>query len=374
MTVPAAEVAVRAGARERRLRYESLFSPWADSGMLALPVLVTAFAFSIALRRGENDSGSVHSSLIWASGYVLGNSSHVLLTFFLLGARRDMLHATRGQASIVTLGSSLVFAMAALFMWLTRHDVTSRLLLTTSAGVFAIHHTVSQAKGFWALYSLRGARAGLPVPSARERDLQQLFVSIALALTAIKWTLVGQTPSNVSGPYMNVNPGYPAVLPYALTYVLLGAWLVYVALLMRALLSYERLNGAKIIYVGTQCSVITLELVAPGWGITIGAGIHGLEYYLITRRMLAPTPRERGSKLTASLCVPAMVAAMSPIIAVGALTNPWVSLWPLGTAATAWAENLVVACVLAHYYADAFIYRLRIPSVRGVVLGRLGLS
>jgi hypothetical protein len=33
-----------------------------------------------------------------------------------------------------------------------------------------------------------------------------------------------------------------------------------------------------------------------------------------------------------------------------------------------------MACVLAHYYADAFIYRLRIPSVRGVVLGRLGLG
>jgi hypothetical protein len=374
MTSPAGELAASAGTREKELRYESLFSPWADSGMLALPVLVTAFAYALALRRGENVNGSVQSSLVWASGYVLGNTAHVLLTFLLLGARRDMLRASRGQALIVTLGSTLVFALTVFLMWLTRRDVTFRLLLTVSGAVFAIHHTLSQAKGVWALYSLRGVRAGLPGPSARERELQKLFVSMGLLVIAIKWTLVGETSSKSSGPYLNVNPGYPAVLPYALTYALLGAWLVYAGLLMRTLLSYERLNGAKILYVGTQCSVIVLELVAPGWGITIGAGIHGLEYYLLTRRMLAPTPAEQGSKLTAALGVPAMIAAMSPLLVVGALSNPWVSLWPLGDAATAWAGNLVLACVLAHYYADAFIYRLRIPSVRGVVQRRLGLS
>jgi hypothetical protein len=69
-----------------------------------------------------------------------------------------------------------------------------------------------------------------------------------------------------------------------------------------------------------------------------------------------------------------MVAAMSPLLIFGALTNPWLPLWPFGDAAAAWAGNLVMACVLAHYYADAFIYRLRIPSLRAVVLGRLGLG
>jgi hypothetical protein len=337
-------------------------------------VLTSAFAFALALHRGETVDGTVHSSLVWAAGYLLGNTSHVLLTFFLLGIRRDVLHATRGQAATVALGSSLVFALAAFLMWATRHDVTLRQLLIVSASVFAIHHTVSQAKGFWALYSLRGGHAGLPAPSARERDLQKLFVPLALLLMAVKWTLVGQTSWERSSPYMNVNPGSPAVLPHALTYVLLGAWLVYAALLLRALLAYERLNAAKLVYLGTQCSVITVELLAPGWGITIGAGIHGLEYHLLTRRMLAPTERERGSRLTAAFCVPAMIVAMSPILLVGALANPWVSSATLGKAAGDWANNLVMACVLAHYYADAFIYRLRIPSVRGVVLGRLGLG
>ena len=316
----------------------------------------------------------MHSSLVWGAGYLLGNTSHVLLTFLLLGTRGDMARAAPGQARTLALGSSLVFAAAAFLMWRTTNDVTLRLLLTTSVGVFAVHHTVSQAKGFWALYSLRGTRAGLPAPGARERELQKLFVPLSLLLIAVKWTLVGQIPQAFSGPYFNVNPGSPAVLPYALTYALLAAWLVYVTMLLRALVSYERVNGAKLAYLGAQCSVITIELFAPGWGITLGGGIHGLEYYLLTRRMLAPTQAEKSSKLTAALCVPAMIAAMSPILVVGALSNPWLPLWPFGDVASAWAGNLVMACVLSHYFADAFIYRLRIPSVRAVVLGRLGLG
>jgi hypothetical protein len=342
--------------------------------MIAVPVLTTGFAFAMALHRGESVAGPVHSSLVWAAAFLLGNTSHVLLTFFLLGTRRDMLHATRGQASTVALGSSVVFVLGALLMWSTRHDVTLRQLLVVSAGVFAIHHTVSQARGFWALYSLRGARAGLPAPDERERDLQKLFAPVALLVIAVRWTLIGQTSWDRSGPYMNVNPGSPALLPYALTYVLLGAWILYAALLARALLAYERLNAAKLAYLGTQCAVITVELLAPGWGIAIGAGIHGLEYYMLTRRMLAPTEREQGSRLSAALCVPAMFVAMSPILLVGVLTNPWVSTLSLGNLMGGWEDNLVMACVLSHYFADAFIYRLRIPSVRSVVLGRLGLG
>lgn len=373
MTAPAASVVVAAGTGARKVHYECLFSPWADSAMLALPALATALAFGIASHRGEGSSGPVQSSLVWASAFLLGNTSHVLLTFLLLATRRDVLRATRGQAVTVTVGSGLVFAVATSLMWATRHAVPLRLLLTTSISVFAIHHTVSQAKGFWALYSLRSARAGLPPPAARERELQKVFVPIALLLMAIRWTLVGQSAPD-SGPYMNVNPGSPALLPYSLTYALLAAWLVYAATVLRALFSYERLNAAKIVYVGSQCVVITIELAAPGWGITIGAGIHGLEYYLLTRRMLVPTPTEQGSRLSAALCVPAMTAAMAPILVVGAFSNPWVPFSPLAGPTAAWATSVITACVIAHYYADAFIYRLRIASVRGVVLGRLGLG
>jgi hypothetical protein len=42
-------------------------------------------------------------------------------------------------------------------------------------------------------------------------------------------------------------------------------------------------------------------------------------------------------------------------------------LWTLGVTVTN-------AIVLAHYFADAFLYRFRIQKVREVTLGRLGLA
>jgi hypothetical protein len=355
------------------LRYDWLFSRRADLAMIAIPTLATAVAYVMAWRLGENVSGKAGTYLLWASAFLLGNTSHVILTFLMLGARRDLLRATDRQARTVVGGSIVVFAIVLLLNRLTWNDPTTHVLLGTTVAVFAIHHTLSQAKGFWALYSLRGARAGLPAPSPRERKLQGLFVPTGLLLVAIKWTLVGES-SVIHAPYLNVNPGYPAVLPYALTYGLVGGWLVYVAVLFGALVSYEALNMPKLVYLGTQCSVVTLELVSPGWGAATAAGIHGLEYYLLTRRMLAPTASESGSKLTSALCWPAMIAAMSPILYVGANANPWLSVHLFGGNAGMWAVMLVNATVLAHYYADAFIYRFRIPGIRKVALTRLGLS
>jgi hypothetical protein len=87
--------------------------------------------------------------------------------------------------------------------------------------------------------------------------------------------------------------------------------------------------------------------------------------------MLAPAPGEASSRLTAALCWPAMIAAMSPILVVGFVRNPFV---PIDVGLGSWPLMLVNACVLAHYAADAFIYRFRIPGVRRVALARLGFA
>jgi hypothetical protein len=363
----------KAGAA--RLRYEALFSKPADLAMIFVPVLATALTFAIASHLGQNVLGSANTYLLWVAAYVFGNTSHVVLTFLMLGARRDMLHSTERQARTVIVGSLAVFTVA-LFLGRTTRDVpTAQILFSVVVSVFAIHHTMSQAKGFWALYSLRGAKAGLPPPSARERELQKHFVPLVLLLVAIKWTLVGDSPAVRAQPFLNVNPGYPAVLPFAVTYGLIAAWLVFVALLFRTLLAYETLNAAKLVYLGTQCFVVTVDLIAPGWGVTMAAGIHGLEYFLLTRKMLAPTPtgNEAASKLTASLVGPAMLAAMSPVFVVALIYNPWFPV-NVGSSMRLWAGILVTAVTLAHYYADAFIYRFRIPGVRKVALARLGLG
>jgi hypothetical protein len=68
-----------------------------------------------------------------------------------------------------------------------------------------------------------------------------------------------------------------------------------------------------------------------------------------------------------------MLAAMSPIFVAAAIYNPWVPL-NVGPSARLWGGVLVTAVTLAHYYADAFIYRFRIPGVRKVALARLGLE
>jgi hypothetical protein len=371
---PAAGALTDSRAGAGKIRYESLFSRRADLGMLLVPVMTTGFAFALAAHRGQNVFGDVRASMVWTSAFLFGNTSHVLLTFLMLRARPDLLNATDRQAKTIIVGSLAVAAVAILLGRLTQNDPTTHILLGVTVAIFAIHHTMSQAKGIWALYSLRGQKAGLPPPSSRERELQKLFVPLALLFIAIKWSLVGELSISRSSPYLNVNPGYPAVLPFALTYGLLAAWLVYVVVLFRALLAYETLNAAKLGYLATQCSVVTLELITPGWGVTIAAGIHGLEYYLLTRKMLAPTSSEAGSRLTSALCWPVMIGAMSPILVVGALTNPWYPLGFLGPSAAAWAGTLIMACVLSHYYADAFLYRLRIPGIRKVVLARVGLG
>ncbi len=125
-------------------------------------------------------------------------------------------------------------------------------------------------------------------------------------------------------------------------------------------------------YLGAQCSVVLFELLAPSWGVTLSAGIHGLEYFFLTRRMLGPTATEGGTKLTAALCWPAMIAAMSPILAVGVMLNPFFPVRAASEGLRTWSLMIVNATVLAHYAADAFLYRFRIPEVRKVAMARLG--
>jgi hypothetical protein len=370
MTVPAIE-AIVAKPRSSRLRYAWLFSPGADVAMVLVPITLVIVSYAVAAHLNQDAWGSSKNYAGWLTAFVLGNTSHVLLTYLLLGARRDMLRATERQALTVSLVGAFVFVFSLFLMRLTSGDPWTRPLYEAVVVIFATHHTLSQAKGFWALYGLRGAKEGLPAPHPRERDLQKHFVPLALLLIAVKWTLVGRSPG--ASPYTNVNPGEDAVLPFAVTYGLIAAWLIYVGALFRTLLAHDAVNVPKLGYLGAQSFVVLVELVLPTWGMTMAAGIHGLEYYLLTRKMLAPTADEATSKLTSALCWPAMIAAMSPILIFGLINNPWI---PLGKAipegARAWALMLINACVLAHYSTDAFIFRFRIPGVRKVALTRLG--
>ena len=83
----------------RRVEFDWLFSRRADLAMTLVPALMTAVAFAVALALGQDIRGSARALHWVATAYLFGNTSHVLLTFLLLGARRDMLHATDRQAA-----------------------------------------------------------------------------------------------------------------------------------------------------------------------------------------------------------------------------------------------------------------------------------
>lgn len=364
----------RAGITAGRLRYAWFFSARADLVMLLAPVIVTLVAFAAATRLGQDDSGSARGTAMWVTAFLLGNTTHVILTYLLLGVRRDMLHATERQAATVIVGSLIVFVVALLLARATADDPIFRPLLEAATFVLATHHTLSQAKGFWALYGLRASREGLPPPSEGERSLQRLFVPLGMLLVAVRWTLVGKRPFAGAPPMMNVNPGDPAILPFWASWVLLAIWIVFVIAVFRALLAYEALSVPKLVYVGVWCGIVALDLCAPGWGAVMSAGLHGIEYYLLTRQMLSPTPAEPNARLRGGWIWVAMIASMAPILLVGLFRNPIGIAIGVGAVAASWLVAIVNAVVLAHYCADAFIFRFRLPGVRKVAMARLGLD
>lgn len=376
MSMPTAAAAAAGPVAAGRLRYPWLFSSRIDGVMLLAPALLTLGAFALSRSLGQDDGGSARLSAQWITAFVLGNTTHVILTYLLLGVRRDMLRATERQAATVILGSLAVFGISLTLSRLTADDPMTRPLLEAATFVLATHHTLSQAKGFWALYGLRGARAGLPAPSEQERSLQRLFVPLGILLVSLRWTLVGKRPFAGAPPIMNVNPGDPAIVPYWVSWLLLAAWLVYVGALFRALLAYDAVSMPKVVYLGVWSLIVALDLCAPGWGAVMSAGMHGFEYYLLTRQMLGPTPAERDDRLRGGVVWAAMFAAMLPIFAVGVIRNPFgLDVGKaLGPGFMPWALAVVNAVVLAHYCADAFIYRFRIPGVRKVAMARLGFG
>jgi hypothetical protein len=266
-----------------------LFSPRADLGMLALPALVTALAVAWSIRVGR-PFDAADAWAVWVAHFVLGNSNHVILTFFLLGARPDLLFATRRQAPVVIVGSLATFAVSvAAFVVCHRYFYVWSDFLMAIAMLFAVHHTLSQAKGLWSLYNLRGKALGVPPPGEPERRVQRLFVPLGLLLVAVRILFVPKS-ARAEFPFIQAIPQMPAVLPFAATYLLLAAWFVFVAILFRALLSAPgpRLH-AKLGYVGTHAGIVALTVAWPAIGTTFSAGVHGLEYYLLSAQMLRPT-------------------------------------------------------------------------------------
>ncbi len=371
------EIAAPASAIQRRsVAFPWLFSPPVDLGVMALPALLAAAGAAWASATGDGSGTGTRAYASWIAQFVLGNSTHVILTFLLLAARPDVLRATPRQARTVIVGSSLTFAVAfGLFALATVVAPAWSGFALAVGVVFSFHHTLSQAKGIWSLYNLRGKDFGVGPPSARERSLQRLFVPLGLLFASVRFFLVEKRPG-IEIPFLPVMPGIDALLPFSVVYAMYAAWALFAALVLRELLRArdgEPLHGAKLFYVGCHLFGVALILVSPGWGGVFSASVHGLEYFALTRKMLEPRDASEGRRLAA--IVPAILLTALPLVLVGVVNAPFTAaLGVPASAAATWARLAMNGVVMAHYFADAFIYRFRIPEVRAVALRRLGFG
>lgn len=344
-----------------------LYRPAIDLLVILGPWLFTAvFAFGMP-------AGSGQAKAVWLTQFVLGNTTHVILTFLLLGVRPDILRATPNQAKLVAIGSVVTFFViwgllrAVDTLAPTWHDFPVAVL-----GVFGSHHRLSQAKGVWSLYNLRAGKIGYGPPSAQERSLQQHWVSVGLILVMVAWLFVPSGPDRMF-PLLQAIPAEPAFLPYSVAYGLAAIWVIFVAALL-VVVARTGFNVAKLAHIATHGGAVALAILAPAWGAIVWGAIHGLEYYFLCARMMERREGDAVTSPPAWLVWPLMALAMAPLVVVGLGATPFATKILSGGAWVREGVAIVNGIVAAHYFADAFIYRFRIPEVRRVALHRLGFA
>jgi hypothetical protein len=258
-------------ALERRHAPEAsapwIFSRELDAALLVVPYLVALVAF---VASGLSLSGGLpRAYAAWGSQFVLGNTTHVVLTFLLLGARRDLLHAAPGQARTIVIGATLTWGVAfGSYYALDRYAPTLMDLFLAFVITLASHHTFSQSKGIWSLYAMR---APAP-PSANERAMQQRYVPTALVLVMVRWLFVGAGPGK-RFPFIGAVPGLEAPLPYAVTFVLAALWVGFAVLTVRATSGDAPFyTQAKSRYVAASALAVLVMIVVPPWGSVVASG------------------------------------------------------------------------------------------------------
>ncbi len=360
-----------------------LFSPRMDGLLLLVPLALTVLAWALSTVFAEPVSGNVNRMAIWTAQYILGNGTHVVLTFLLFAVHRDVLTAEPRQPRLVLLGSLGMLAVGGLLLSLYYVDAKGHAyVVAVLFNVFGLHHTFSQNRGFWSLHMLRGHQAGLSAPAPLERRLQQLFVPLMLTLVLVRFFFVAETPRPGDTPYLDIRQGTP--LPHGALAVLLLVWLGYFLLLFRTVLRSGTASGPKVLYLFTVALGTGLTLVTPAWGNVMLPALHGLEYYLLTARMMEPREGDAPSRVGRAWIWPVMVLSMLPLVTLGVvhllISGPAQGM--VSAAAADLKSHVVLrvlttvsfSVVLAHYFADALIYRFRIPSIRRVMLRRLGFG
>ena len=145
-------------------------TPWVLSPGRELAVIVVPFLLALCayVLQAHGASGAQRLAY-WTAQNVLGNGPHVMLTFLLLFYRRDVLHADPSQGKKIALGGALMLLVGAGLFWAWTWSPSANLALgAVIFNVFGLHHTLSQAKGFWSLHQLKERKAGIGAPGRLE--------------------------------------------------------------------------------------------------------------------------------------------------------------------------------------------------------------
>ncbi len=359
-----------------------LFSSRADAVFMGIPLLLTVVTAAVSLVAAGGTADQSHRLAMWTAQNLLGSGTHVVLTFLLIAVHRDVLTADPKQprALMAGTGAALVATGAGFFFLYYADKLAYAYSAAILFGVFGMHHMLAQHKGFWSLHGLRGSQAGLPAIPARERQLMQVYVPLMLTLTLTRLLFIPSSAEADATPYLNVGQG--ALLPHGTLALLLTVWLGYFVLLFRTVLRSGQLSGPKMLYLGSVAIVTGLLLVAPPLGNVMLLAMHGLEYFMITARMLEPRSGDAPSRFGRAWIWPLMGLSMLPLLALGVVDGFILGTAYGETASASLAANPLLRAaitvglgiVLAHYVADAFIYRFRIPGIRKVMLRRLGFG
>ena len=351
-----------------------LLGPSRDLLIVLLPLTLVALSFAAETLGPPRAHAEANGLAMWVAVNVLGNGTHVILTFLLFLLRPETMRSTpslRGQVYAgVVLMSLVSFGFLLLHWWEPQASISARAAVF---GIFGTHHTLSQNKGWWGLHLMRERAAGR-TPDATEGRLLRLLVPIHLSLILVRYFLV---PADAGDPSAFIDVGQSMLLPFASLLLLLLIWLAYWIAAMRV--AGRTGTGPKRLYLSAVAFATLLALLTPTWAVVFFAAMHGLEYYFLSERMLEQRDGDP-RRVDKRWIWPLMVLSMAPLAAIGAISllkkEPGFAehlaaftsggLWQfLVTAST--------ACVLAHYWADALIYRFRIPEVRAVMLKRISL-
>lgn len=362
-----------------------LFSARADAAFLTLPLLLTAGSALVCALVGLRAAEEVNRLAVWTAQNILGNGTHVILTYLLFAVHKDVLTAEPKQPRIILAGTLGMLAVGAGFIFTYYANKDAHVYLVgVLFNIFGLHHTLSQHKGFWALHTLRGHQAGLGAGNPRERTLQQAYVPLMLSLILVRLFFVPDSAAPGATPYLDVGQG--ALLPHGALAVILLVWLGFFALLFRTMLRAGNASGPKVLYLLAAATATGLTIVTPMWGNVMLPAMHGLEYYMITARMMEPCEGDPPARLGRAWIWPLMILSMLPLLSLGVIHGLILDGAGRGTLGTGdptgssshlilrVLTSLSLGVVLAHYFSDAFIYRFRIPSIRKVMLRRLGFA